>query len=88
MCEGGKDNVMPSPGCTGKGSPTCVGSTEACCFLKHPGSSISKSLLGGWGWGIFSEPGQAFWLFLASAIVCVCVCVCASGGANARCICR
>lgn len=63
--KGGKDNVMPSPGCTGKGSPTCVG------FLKHPCNSISKSLLGGWGWGISSEPGQAFSLFLASAIVCV-----------------
>lgn len=71
MCEGGKDNVIPSPGCTRKGNPICAGSMEACSFLKHLCSSSCRSLLGGWGWGISSEPGQAFWLFLSSAIVCV-----------------
>lgn len=78
MCEGGEGQCDPKP-CVYKegkaastlGNATCPGSTEACSFLKHPCSSISKSLLGGWGWGISSEPGQAFWLFLVSAIVCV-----------------
>lgn len=74
--KGGKEQCDPKPwvykegkAASTLGNATCPGSMEACSFLKHPCSSILKRLLGGWGWGISSEPGQAFWLFLASAIV-------------------
>lgn len=74
--------MIPNLGCTGR---------ESHIHPRKPylswqnGSLLSEVSLQehlkepvGWlGLGISSEPGQAFWLFLASAIVC------ASGGVNA-----